>query len=74
VDDRAGEMHVISDTLPDLTVSFTSMTDRRMTEQPVDMMARQRNPQEMRFDELTRFIRASSGRGETPTCCAWSGR
>ena len=55
---RAGEMHVISDTLPDLTVSFTSITDRRMTEQPVDMMARQRNPQEMRFEELTRFIRA----------------
>ena len=55
---RQGEMHVVSDTLGDLTVSFDSMTDRRMTEQPADMMARQRNPQEMRFQELTRFIRA----------------
>ena len=55
---RQGEMHVIADTLGDLTVSFESMTDRRMTEQPADMMARQRNPQEMRYRELTRFIRA----------------
>jgi lipopolysaccharide export system permease protein len=55
---REGDMHVIADTVPDLAVGFTSMTDRRMTEQPLDMMARQRNPQEMRFAELTRFIRA----------------
>jgi lipopolysaccharide export system permease protein len=55
---RQGEMHVIADTLGDLTVSFDSMTDRRMTEQPADMMARQRNPQEMRYQELTRFIHA----------------
>jgi lipopolysaccharide export system permease protein len=39
-------------------VGFTSMTDRRMTEQPADMMARPRNPQEMRYAELTRFIHA----------------
>jgi lipopolysaccharide export system permease protein len=55
---RQGEMHIIADTLGDLTVSFDSMTDRRMTEQPADMMARQRNPQEMRYRELTRFIHA----------------
>ena len=53
-----GEMHVIADNTPDLTVSFASMTDRRMREQPLDLMARPRNPQEMRFAELTRFIRA----------------
>jgi lipopolysaccharide export system permease protein len=54
----AGVMHVIRDSTPNVAVSFAAMTDRRMTEQPVDMMARPRNPQEMRFAELTRFIRA----------------
>ena len=53
-----GDMHVIRDSTPDFVISFASMTDRRMTEQPIDMMARPRNPQEMRFAELTRFIRA----------------
>ena len=55
---REGDMHVIRDSLPDFVIGFTSMTDRRMTEQPIDMMARPRNPQEMRFAELTRFIRS----------------
>ena len=55
---RHGNMHVIRDSTPDFTISFASMIDRRMTEQPRDMMARPRNPQEMRFAELTRFIRA----------------
>jgi lipopolysaccharide export system permease protein len=54
----AGDMHVIRDSTPDFTISFASMIDRHMTEQPRDMMARPRNPQEMRFAELTRFIRA----------------
>jgi lipopolysaccharide export system permease protein len=51
-------MHVIRDTTTDVTVSFTSMTDKRMTEQPLDLMAKPRNPQEMRFAELSRFIQA----------------
>jgi lipopolysaccharide export system permease protein len=53
-----GAMHVISDTSPNFTISFASMTDRHLTEQPVDLMARPRNPQEMRFRELSRFIAA----------------
>jgi lipopolysaccharide export system permease protein len=55
---KRGQMHVIMDSTPDVTISFASMTDRRMSEQPIDLMARPRNPQEMRFAELTRFIRA----------------
>jgi lipopolysaccharide export system permease protein len=55
---REGEMHVIRDTTTDVTVSFTSMTDKRMTEHPLDLMAKPRNPQEMRFAELSRFIQA----------------
>jgi len=55
---QQGEMHVIRDTSPDFTIGFASMTDRRLTEQPLDLMARPRNPQEMRFRELSRFIAA----------------
>ena len=55
---RQGEMHVIADSTTNLTVSFTAMIDSKMTERPQDMMAKPRNPQEMRFAELTRFIQA----------------
>jgi lipopolysaccharide export system permease protein len=55
---KEGEMHVIRDTAPDFAIGFASMTDRRLTEQPRDLMARPRNPQEMRFRELSRFIAA----------------
>jgi lipopolysaccharide export system permease protein len=54
----AGEMHVIRDTTPAMTFTFARMRDRHMTERPVELMAKPRSPQEMRFGELTRFIRA----------------
>ena len=53
-----GSMHVISDSTPNLTIDFSSMQDRRMTERPADLVARPRDPRTMRFMELTRFIRA----------------
>jgi lipopolysaccharide export system permease protein len=34
------------------------MRDNRFAERPMDMMAKPRSPQEMRYRELTRFIRA----------------
>jgi lipopolysaccharide export system permease protein len=56
---QQGEMHVIRDSTPGLNLSFGQMYDRRMDDlRPVDLMARPRDPQEMRFAELTRFIRA----------------
>jgi lipopolysaccharide export system permease protein len=54
----AGDMHVIRDTTADFAMRFTRMTDRRFVEQPLDLMAKPRNPQEMRYRELTRFIRS----------------
>ena len=54
----AGEMHVIKDTTPSLDVSFDRMQDRHMTEKPIELMAKPRSPQEMRFGELSRFIKA----------------
>ena len=55
---QPGEMHVISDTTPSFDLSFQALRDRRMTERPSDLMAKPRDPQEMQFAELTRFIRA----------------
>jgi lipopolysaccharide export system permease protein len=55
---RQGEMHVVRDSLPGLDMSFSEMHDRRIVERPSDLMAQPRSPQEMRFAELTRFIRS----------------
>jgi lipopolysaccharide export system permease protein len=55
---RQGEMHIIRDSSTNLTLTFGAMIDSKMTDQPLDMMAKPRNPEEMRFRELTRFIHA----------------
>jgi lipopolysaccharide export system permease protein len=55
---RDGVMHVVRDSQPDLVMSFSAMLDSKMKERPVDMMAKPRSPQEMRYAELTRFIGA----------------
>jgi lipopolysaccharide export system permease protein len=55
---QQGEMHIIRDSLPSQDISFAALRDRRMTERPEDLMATPRSPQEMRFAELTRFIRS----------------
>ena len=52
----AGEMHVIRDSMPSTSFSFAALRDRRMSERPVELMAQPRSPQEMRFNELSRFI------------------
>ena len=51
-------MHIVKDSTPSLDVSFAELRDRRMTERPIELMAKPRSPQEMRFGELTRFIRS----------------
>jgi lipopolysaccharide export system permease protein len=53
-----GEMHIIRDSLPSQDFSFSALRDSRMTERPEELMARPRSPQEMRFMELSRFIRS----------------
>jgi lipopolysaccharide export system permease protein len=40
------------------TMSFAAMIDNRLTERPADLMAKPRDPREMRFAELGRFITA----------------
>ncbi|HEV3486841.1 MAG TPA: LptF/LptG family permease [Vicinamibacterales bacterium] len=53
---ETGAMHVVPDTLSDVAFSFERMVDRKLTERPADLMAKPRSPQEMRYNELTRFI------------------
>jgi lipopolysaccharide export system permease protein len=58
-----GEMHMIIDSTPDFTISYKRMVDRQFDEQPMDMMAKPRLPQEMRYRELTRFIQFAERSG-----------
>jgi lipopolysaccharide export system permease protein len=55
---EAGEMHIINDSTPSAAWSFAKMQDRRMTERPIELMAKPRSPNEMGFRELSRFIRS----------------
>jgi lipopolysaccharide export system permease protein len=52
-----GVTHVLRDSLPQFSIEFGQMVDKRLNElAPVDLMAKPRNPSEMRFKELSRFI------------------
>lgn len=53
---EAGEMKLITDTLPETALRFGKMRDTRFAERPADMLTKPRSPQEMRYRELTRFI------------------
>lgn len=53
-----GTMHVLTDQRPDLSIRFDSLRDRHFRETPVQLMASQKAPQDMRFAELGRYIRA----------------
>ena len=58
-----GEMKLVSDSAPDFSVAFARMRDNRFIEQPHDMMAKPRPPQEMRYEELSRFIQFAERSG-----------
>jgi lipopolysaccharide export system permease protein len=58
-----GELEVVPDTTTIFAVSFDSLRDRHLLERPAEMMAKPRSPQEMRYEELTRFIRAQERSG-----------
>jgi len=53
-----GELHVISDTGTDLTVSFALARDKHFVERPIEMMTKAPDPHNMRYAEITRFIKA----------------
>jgi lipopolysaccharide export system permease protein len=52
-----GVMHVISsDTLADVTFAFDSLHDRAMQEEPMQLLATPKAPQEMGYQDLSRYI------------------
>jgi lipopolysaccharide export system permease protein len=51
-----GAMHVIPDTLHNMTFTFDSLTDRHFTEAPKQLTLTQKAPTDMGFRELGRFI------------------
>lgn len=53
-----GTMHVMSGERPNLTITFDSLKDRNFVETPTQLMASPKAPQDMRYAELGRYIRA----------------
>jgi lipopolysaccharide export system permease protein len=51
-----GAMHIIPDTLTNMTFSFDSLIDRRFVEEPKALTLSQKAPSDMGFRELGRFI------------------
>jgi lipopolysaccharide export system permease protein len=53
-----GTMHVLSGERPNLTITFDSLRDRHFVETPTQLMASPKAPQDMRYAELGRYIKA----------------
>lgn len=53
---KAGAMHIIPDTLHNLTIAFDSLIDKHFTEAPKQLTLAQKAPADMGFRELGRFI------------------
>jgi lipopolysaccharide export system permease protein len=60
---RQGAMHVIPDTLHNVTFSFDSLVDRHFTEPPKQLTLTQKAPADMGFKELGRFIQSMERSG-----------
>jgi lipopolysaccharide export system permease protein len=55
---QTGVLHIVPDSTGDLAFSFDSAHDNHLREVPGDLMAAPKNPEDMRFGDLRRFIRA----------------
>src|SRR5205823_14661654 len=51
-----GELDVVNDSNPGFAMHFEAARDRFLTERPIELMARQRPPQELTYRELSRNI------------------
>jgi lipopolysaccharide export system permease protein len=58
-----GTMHVLTDARPSLSIKFDSLRDRNFIETPTQLMASPKTPQDMRYAELGRYIRAMERSG-----------
>ncbi len=55
---HSGTMHIVPDSITDFTLQFDSVRDNHLTEIPTDLMAAPRNPDDMGYRDLKRFIAA----------------
>jgi lipopolysaccharide export system permease protein len=53
-----GEMHILPDSVTDFVFEYDSMLDNVLREAPQELVARAREPNEMRYRELGLYIRA----------------
>jgi len=60
---RGGALHVIPDTLHNVTFSFDSLVDKHFTEPPKQLTLAQKAPTDMGFRELGRFIESMERSG-----------
>lgn len=51
-----GAMNIVSDTTHSMNLTFERGRELHFTERPAEMMAKQRDPHDLTYDELTRFI------------------
>jgi lipopolysaccharide export system permease protein len=58
-----GVMHLLTDSLHNITFTFDSLTDRRFTERPQELTLASRAPTDMEYRELGRFINAMERSG-----------
>lgn len=58
-----GTMHILTDSLDNMSITFDSAYDHRFKERPQDLMLTPKAPQDMNFRELGRFIRAMQRSG-----------
>jgi lipopolysaccharide export system permease protein len=58
-----GTMHVLTDQRPNLSITYDSLRDRNFVETPTQLMASPKTPEDMRFAELGRYIRAMERSG-----------
>ncbi len=55
---KSGMVHVVPNDSTDRAVAFDSLVDRQFTEKPQELQATERQPSEMNFADLSRFITA----------------
>lgn len=55
---KNGELEIVPDTGPNLSISYIQARDNKLTESPVEMMAKPPDPHDMSYDALTRQIGA----------------
>jgi lipopolysaccharide export system permease protein len=58
-----GTMHILLDSMDNMTISFDSAYDRKFTERPQDLMLTPKAPEDMNFGDLGRFINAMERSG-----------